>query len=111
MTLSQAQINEFRENGCVKLEGFLDEKMVERCREQYKLGFDLGSPNGGFLYGSRNNYNLISSIGTAVEKDAKEKFVPFVKSGPFCEAAAQLSGSDRIWYYDFELMAKRHTET
>lgn len=110
MTLSQAQISEFRENGCVKLEGFLDEKMVERCREQYKWAFDHRSQNGGFLYGSRNNYNLISTIGTAVEKDAKENFLPFVKSGPFCEAAAQLCGSDRIWYYDFELMAKRQTE-
>mmetsp|Transcript_61781 Transcript_61781/g.172551 ORF Transcript_61781/g.172551 Transcript_61781/m.172551 type:complete len:372 (-) Transcript_61781:263-1378(-) len=109
--MSEALCEEFRENGAVKLEGFLNEQLLEECREKYNWSFDHQSPStGGFINQSRNTFTQIGTAGTTVEKEVKESFVPWIKGGPFCQAAAQLWGSDKVWYFDHELIAKRRTD-
>merc|ERR1719326_1628225 len=108
--LSKELCEEFRENGAVRLAGFLDEHWLAMCREKWNWSFAHPSPNAGFFFGSRNNFNQIGTNGTCVEMETKENFMSLVRDGPFGQAAAQLWGSDKVWYYDHEMIAKRQTE-
>lgn len=108
--LSDQVRQEFRENGAVKLEGFLDEYWLNQCREKYQWSFDHPSPVGGFFFGSRNVWNQFQTAGTAVEEETRAAFLRLVRDGPFGQAAAQLFGSEKVWYYDHEMIAKRQTD-
>lgn len=114
MRLSEEALREWRENGAVKLEGFLDEYWLAKCVEKFEWSRSNPGPTAGHYNGSENYYNELTTLGTAAEAAKREAFLPLVEVGPFAEAAAQLWGGETgaenktpVWYYDHELILKR----
>ena len=87
--LSKELCEEYRRNGAVKLEGFLDEQWLNLCREKYDWGFANPSVNAGTVLGSRNYFDQIYSIANdpALEEKTLAAMKPLYEPGsPFAEA-------------------------
>lgn len=109
MQLSEEKRRAFREDGAVRLEGLLDEHWLSVCREKFEWSLERRSPTAtDTAFGTGNIRNDLTSLGSEFEAEKREAFRGLVTDGPFAQAAAQLWGSDKVWYYDHETFVKRH---
>ena len=103
--LTKEEIQNFQDNGAIKISNFLNEYYLNMCYRKFEDSIANPSKNStGTFY-----YNDLTSLdGSDVQTERLSTYAELVTEGPFADVCQQLLSDNNIFYYDNEIFRKRY---